>query len=74
MTKEEVKKGKDDLLVMAKPGYHLYFRNPRGSFNKRLVKLTLDKFYRPIRIRFIPEKPANYDRVLRRKIEKLAAP
>ncbi len=27
--------------------YHLYFPNPRGPENRRLIHLELDEFYRP---------------------------
>ena len=38
--------------VLESPEYHLYFPNPRGQFEKRLLHLKLDRFYRPVGLEF----------------------
>lgn len=42
----------DENGVLASPEYHLYFPNPRGQFDKRLIHMKLDRFYRPIGLEF----------------------
>jgi len=38
--------------VIDSPEYHLYFPNPRGQFEKRLLHMKLDRFYRPMGLEF----------------------
>lgn len=38
--------------VLESPEYHLYFLNPRGQFEKRLLHMKLDRFYRPVGLEF----------------------
>lgn len=38
--------------VLESPEYHLYFPNPRGQFEKRLLHMKLDRFYRPVGLEF----------------------
>ena len=46
---------RDEKGFLTKQEYHLYFPNRRGSAEKRLIHLELDRYYRPISIEFVPE-------------------
>lgn len=53
----------DESGRLVKKSYTLYFDNPRGSSEKRLIRLRLDKYFRPKSITFIPENSRHEEEV-----------
>jgi hypothetical protein len=52
-TLTEEKFGKNEKLKSA--SYKLLFFNPRGPAEKRLMRVDLDQFYRPVKVGFEEE-------------------